>query len=111
MLKNEKGFTFIELLIVVAILAIMSAIMVPQLRDYKERKDREEGINNDNLYVKAGTAEGTIFYIDTNGEKRPLKVIVVMDISEKLSSGDIYIIDGDKVIDNGLLKYIKISTE
>ena len=58
MFKNERGFTFIEWLIVIAILAIMSAIMVPQFRDYKEKKNREEGVNNENPYMKAGTAEG-----------------------------------------------------
>lgn len=39
-MKNCKGFTLIELIIVIAILGILIAIIVPSLTDAKERAER-----------------------------------------------------------------------
>lgn len=39
MFNNQKGFTLIELMIVVVIVAILAAIAYPSYRNYMERKD------------------------------------------------------------------------
>jgi type IV pilus assembly protein PilA len=59
----QKGFTLIELMIVVAIIGILAAIAIPAYQDYTVRAQVTEGMNLASA-VKAGVAE----YYAQNGK-------------------------------------------
>lgn len=72
MKKNtNKGFTLVELIVVLVILAILAAILVPALLGYIDRARKNQVVLNAKSYLTAAQAEMSSLY----GEKKEPKMI------------------------------------
>ncbi|GLU37585.1 pilin [Pseudomonas sp. NBRC 100443] len=62
-MKAQKGFTLIELMIVVAIIGILAAIALPAYQDYTKRSHVTEGLS-----LASGAKTAITEYYSTKGE-------------------------------------------
>ena len=60
--NNNKGFTLVELIVVLVILAILAAILVPALLGYIDRAREKQIVLNAKSYLTAAQAEMSSLY-------------------------------------------------
>ena len=59
-LKNKKGFTLIELIVVIAILSILSSILIPSVTGYIDAaKNARDMANSRAIYTEYALADAT----------------------------------------------------
>lgn len=71
---NKRGFTLIELMIVVAIIGILAAVAIPAFINYMKRAKTSEATLNLKSIV-----EGAVSYYDTKNQRMPGSVAATPD--------------------------------
>ena len=56
-MKNQKGFTLVELIVVLVILAILAALLVPALTGYIDKANKEKVVATTRMVVMAAQTE------------------------------------------------------
>lgn len=61
-MKNKKGFTLVELIVVLVILAILAALLIPALTGYIDKANKEKVIATTRMVVMAAQTEASEKY-------------------------------------------------
>lgn len=64
-MKNQKGFTIIELLVVVAIICVLSAVVLTSVFDYQEKSSEKIESNDINKFKCENYKDEFEFYKNT----------------------------------------------
>ena len=102
--KNNKGFTLVELVIVIAILAILVGILAPQYTKYVEKSRKSADVNNMDEIIRALE----VYYVDQGADSNlsaATTVTITMSKDNKTTvvAGD----DGDLTTDDAIGQYVK----
>ena len=81
-MKNQKGFTLVELIVVLVILAILAALLVPALTGYIDKANKEKVIATTRMVVMAAQTEASEKYgLKASGELSAGITLSMEDVS------------------------------
>ena len=122
-MKNQKGFTLVELIVVLVILAILAALLVPALTGYIDKANKEKVVATTRMVVMAAQTEASEKYglkasgTLTGGELLKGTITDVtgatkvdnIDIDEIAKLAEVH--DGNKFLNGVEAIYVKIDTK
>jgi len=84
---NNKGFTLVELIVVLVILAILAAILVPALLGYIDKARQKQAVTNAEAAYVAAQALATEYYgknntLTTSGRAAAVQASKIQDLAD-----------------------------
>src|SRR5690554_7182338 len=94
LLRNKKGFTLIELIVVILILAVLAAILVPSIINYVGRaEDSRDQANARQLYSEISITRVENDALTPSAVEMPSGCLIT-------TAGDVTVDDGDPIPEN-----------
>ena len=96
-MKNQKGFTLVELIVVLVILAILAAMLVPALTGYIDKANNEKIIAATRQVVMAAQTEVSEAYASNTLTKTTITIEESKETSYNPNNDANKVVAGDKI--------------
>lgn len=101
--KDNKGFTLVELVIVIAILAILVGILAPQYTKYVEKSRKSADVNNMDEIIRAIE----VYYVDQGADSKLTEVQTITITMTKTAAVEIKVGDDTNTLKAAIKDYVK----